>query len=562
MISPIARFKSAYNAFMGRAPTSKTYYYGGTSYRPDRTRHRIQNERSFVNSIYNRLSVDGSSIDIKHVQLDKTGNYKNTIDDFLNMVLSSDANMDQTGRAMINDLIYSILDEGCVALFPSVTTVDPYKTDSYEVCEVRVAKIIEWYPYQVKIEAYDETTGQKKQVVIDKRLVPIIENPFYAIMNEPNSTLQRLIRTLNQLDRLNEDSTSGKMDLIVQLPYPIKNEAKLKIAEQRRKDIETQLTESRYGVAYIDGTEKVIQLNRPIENNLWEQVKDLKTELLNQMGITMEILNGTADPKTMTNYYNRIVEPILTAIIEEIDRKWISKNSKTRGHGIRFFRDPFKLIPVTELAEIADKFTRNEIMTSNEIRVRIGLPPSDDPKADKLINSNLNQPEENATEVETKIVEHSQDIFHYGMPRRSGRYPYGSGDRPFQSNEIGKSKNPDGSNSYTIKDSNGSILSEVKIYNFDIKNFDWSLMADVVTQKDYRGKGMATKLINMAYDDLRSNSNNGLYLFVAKDNINAIKLYEQLNFEHVKTYSLEDGDYFIMAKGNDKIDQLKSMNFT
>lgn len=393
------RFKSAYNAFMGRAPTSKTYYYGGSGSRPDRTRHRIQNERSIINSIMNRIAVDASIIDVKHVLLDKNGYYKETIYDSLNRLLSLDANIDQTGRSLILDLVYSMMDEGCVALFPTHTTEDPYTTDSYKVLSARVAKIVEWFPTEVRIEAYNEITGRKEQVVVYKRFVPIIENPFYSTMNEPNSTLQRYIRVLNQLDKINEQNSAGKMDLIVQLPYTIKNDAKKAIAEDRRKSIEAQLTGSQYGIAYIDGTEKVIQLNRSVENNLWAQAKELKSELFDEIGITMEILNGTADEKTMTNYYSRIIEPILTAIVEEIERKWLSRTAQTQGQGIRFFRDPFKLAPVGEVAEMSDKLTRNEIMTSNEIRVRIGLPPSDDPKADKLINSNLNQPQENETKI-------------------------------------------------------------------------------------------------------------------------------------------------------------------
>lgn len=394
------RFKSAYNAFMGRAPTDvRTIYYGGSSHRPDKIRHRIQNERSIVNSIYNRIAVDGSSIDVKHVKLDDKGNYSETIEDSLNRVLTKDANVDQTGRAMFRDLIYSMLDEGCVAIFPTDLTMNPKYTDAYEVLEVRIGKIIEWYPKDVRIEVYNENTGQKEQLVAEKRYTPIIENPFYSIMNEPNSTLQRLIRVLNQLDRLNEQASAGKMDLIVQLPYLVKGEAKTRQAEERRKNIEAQLTGSQYGIAYIDGTEKVIQLNRPVENNLWAQAKELKEDLFNQMGLTMDILNGTADEKTMLNYYSRIIEPILTATVEEIERKWLSRTAQTQKQSVRFFRDPFKLVPVLDIAEIADKFTRNEIMTSNEIRSKIGLEPSSDPKADMLINSNLNQSKERLGEA-------------------------------------------------------------------------------------------------------------------------------------------------------------------
>lgn len=400
MPSPIERFKSAYNAFMGRDPTTRTVYYGGSSSRPDTTRRRIQNERSIINSIYTKFSVDASSIDIKHVRLNEEKNYKETIFDSLNRVLSSDANIDQTGRSFIRDAIYSMLDEGCVALFPIYTSVNPAITDSYEVLSARVGKILEWYPKHVRLEVYDENVGRKVQIMAEKRYVPIIENPFSTIMNEPNSTLQRLIRVLNQLDRVNEQTSSGKLDLIVQLPYLVRSEAKQKQAEERRNNIEAQLTNGKYGIAYIDGTEKVIQLNRAVENNLWTQAKELKQDLFDQMGLTMEILNGTANESTMLNYYSRIIEPILTAIVEEIERKWISLTAQSQGQGIRFFRNPFKLIPVGQLAELSDKLTRNEIMSSNEIRtMAIGLPPSDDPKADKLQNSNINQPEEKEVDV-------------------------------------------------------------------------------------------------------------------------------------------------------------------
>lgn len=411
MASPLDRFRSAYNAFMGRAPTNRTYYYGGSGSRPDRTRHRIQNERSIVNSIINRIAVDAASIDVKHVRVDDDGDYVETMNSRLNRVLTSDANIDQTGRAMLQDFIYSMLDEGCVALVPTDLTADPNFTDAYEVIEARVGKIVEWFPKHVLVEVYNEETGRKDQLLLEKRYTPIIENPFYSIMNESNSTLRRLIRVLNQLDLVNEQNSAGKMDLIVQLPYLVKGDSKKRQAEERRKNIEAQLTGSQYGIAYIDGTEKVIQLNRPVENNLWNQAKELKEDLFNQMGLTMAILNGTADDKTMLNYYSRIIEPILTAIVEEVERKWISRTAQSQNQGIRFFRDPFKLVPVGDLAEISDKLTRNEIMSSNEIRVRVGLPPSKDPKADQLINSNLNQPEEKKTEEvqeETDKIDLSQ----------------------------------------------------------------------------------------------------------------------------------------------------------
>ena len=402
MAFPFDRFKSAWNAFMRRDPTVTKYWYGGSGTRPDRTRHRIQNERSTINSIYNRMAVDASSIDIKHVRLNDDGNYDKTINSHLNDVLTKEANIDQTGRAMIRDVVYSMLDEGCIALVPTDLTEDPNVTESYEVLEARVGKVVEWYPQEVRVEVYNEMTGKKEEVIANKRYTPIIENPFYSIMNEPNSTLQRLLRVLNQLDRVNEQNSAGKMDLIIQLPYPTKSAARKREAEDRRKNLEEQLSGSQYGVGYIDASEKVIQLNRSVENNLWNQAKELKEELLNQLGMTMEILNGTADEKTMLNYYSRVIEPILTAIIEELERKWISKTAQSQGQAVRFFRDPFKLVPISNIADIADKFTRNCIMTSNEMRSKIGLEPSKDPKADQLINSNLNQPEEESEK--TKVV--------------------------------------------------------------------------------------------------------------------------------------------------------------
>lgn len=410
MAFPFERFKSAWNAFMGRDPTVTKYWYGGSGTRPDRTRHRIQNERSIINSIYNRIAVDSSSIDIKHVRLNNDGNYDKTMDSHLNDVLTKEANIDQTGRALIRDVVYSMLDEGCIALVPTDLTADPDVTESYEVLEARVGKIVEWYPQEVRVEVYNETFGKKEEVVVDKRYTPIIENPFCSIMNEPNSTLRRLLRVLNQLDRVNEQNSAGKMDLIIQLPYPTKSAARKREAEDRRKNLEEQLSGSQYGVGYIDASEKVIQLNRSVENNLWNQAKELKEELFNQLGMTMEILNGTADEKTMLNYYSRIIEPILTAIIEELERKWISKTARSQGQAVRFFRDPFKLVPISNIADIADKFTRNCIMTSNEMRSKIGLVPSKDPKADQLINSNLNQPEEESEQTKVVNGEEKNDL--------------------------------------------------------------------------------------------------------------------------------------------------------
>lgn len=392
------RIKNGWNAFKGRDPTKPLYGYG-SSFRPDRIRLSRTNARSIVNSIYNRIAIDVSAMNVEHVRLDENGNYKETINDELNRVLTRSANNDQTGRALFQDIVMSMFDEGCVAVIPVDTDIDPENTESYKINSLRTGKIVEWYPYEVRVEAYDERVGRKKEIILPKGLVAIIENPFYSIMNEPNSTLQRLIRVLSQLDRTNEETSAGKMDLIVQLPYTVKSKARQIQAESRRKDLEAQLTGSQYGIGYIDGTERVIQLNRSIENNLWTQAKDLTLDLYNQLGLTQSIFDGTADEKTLLNYYDRTVTPTITAIVEEMERKWLSKTAIAQRQAIRYFRDPFKLIPVSQLAEMSDKLTRNEIMTSNEVRAVIGLKPSNDPKADELRNSNLNHPEdENAQE--------------------------------------------------------------------------------------------------------------------------------------------------------------------
>lgn len=388
------RFKNGWNAFLGR---DKLYFhpYGGTSLRPDRPRLSRTNSRSIVTSIYNRIAVDVSAMNVNHVKVDENGNYIETVKSDLNNALTTEANLDQTGRELFRDIVMSMFDEGCVAVAPIDTDVDPDDTESYKIYTLRTGRIVQWYPAAVRIEAYNERTGRKQEIEFPKRKVAIIENPFYAIMNEPNSTLQRLIRILSQLDRINEENSAGKMDLIVQLPYVIKSKAKQIQAEERRKDLEAQLSGSQYGIGYIDGTERVIQLNRSVENNLWAQAKDLTLELYNQLGLTQSIFDGTADEKTLLNYYDRSINPIITAIVEEMSRKWLSKTARTQGQSIRFFKDPFKLIPVSQLAEMSDKLTRNEIMTSNEVRGIIGLKPSDDPKANELRNSNLNHPDEN-----------------------------------------------------------------------------------------------------------------------------------------------------------------------
>lgn len=389
------RFKTAWNAFMSRDPTldDRWSMYGSSGYgtRPDRTRRKIQNERSIITSVFNRIAVDAASVNVRHVRLNEKDKYQETIADDLNRVLAVEANIDQTGRAFIQDAVQSMIDEGCVALMVTDADVDPENTDSYTVLTARVAKIIEWRPSTIRVEVYNEREGKKVNKILEKRITPIIENPFYAIMNEPNSTLQRLIRVLNQLDKINDTLSAGKMDVIIQVPYLAKTEAKQRQAEERRRSVEAQLTGSQYGIAYIDGSEKVIQLNRPVENNLWNQAQELKEDLFNQMGITMEILNGTADPKAMTNYYTRTIEPILNTLTEEITRKWLSRTAQTQRQAIMYFRDPFKLAPISDIAEMADKFTRNEIMTSNEIRAEVGLPPSDDTRADELRNANINQ---------------------------------------------------------------------------------------------------------------------------------------------------------------------------
>lgn len=386
------RFKNAWSAFLGRAsPARSNYMVMGNASRPDRHQVHYGNDRSIIMTVYNQIAVDCAAININHVRLNKNKRYEDTIEDSLNQVLTIDANVDQTGRAFIIDSVISMLDEGCVALVPTVTDKDPNLTESFEVKEVRVGKITEWRPKTIMVEVYNEDTGKKETIEVAKKWTPIVENPFYMTMNIPNSTAQRLMRVQGQLDRANEAFNPGKLDLIVQLPYMVKSEAKRKQAEQRRKDIEEQLTGSAYGIAYTDGTEKVIQLNRSLENNLWTQYKDLTEQLFNQLGLSQAIFDGTADEATTLNYYNRTIEPILSALTEEMERKWLSKTARAQGQAIRFFRDPFKLVPVAQLAEISDKLSRNEIMSSNEIRSVIGLKPDKNPKSDMLINSNLNQ---------------------------------------------------------------------------------------------------------------------------------------------------------------------------
>lgn len=390
-----SRFKNAWNAFRNREPTKVFQDIGyGYSYRPDRFHLTRGNERSIVTSVYNRIALDVAAIDIRHVQLDAEGQFCDVVQSGLNNCLSTESNLDQTGRAFIQDAVMSMMDEGCIAIVPVDTDDDPDDTTGYQILSMRVGRILDWYPKHIRVELYNEETGRKQDIVVPKSTVAIVENPLYAVINEPNSTMQRLIRKLNLLDAVDEQSSSGKLDLIIQLPYVIKTEARRKQAEKRRKDIEQQLAGSKYGIAYTDGTERITQLNRSLENNLMKQIEYLTSMLYSQLGITQSILDGTADDKTMLNYYNRTIEPIIAAIVDEMKRKFLSKTARSQNKSIKFFRDPFKLVPVADLAEISDKFTRNEIATSNEIRQVIGWKPSDDPKADELRNSNLSQPNE------------------------------------------------------------------------------------------------------------------------------------------------------------------------
>ena len=387
-----SRLKHAWDAFTNKDPT-RYYQNLGASYssRPDRPRLTRGNERSIITSVFNRIALDTAAISIQHCKLDKNGRLIEIIDSKLNDCLNVEANVDQTGRAFIQDVVMSMLDEGCVAIVATETTLDPKITDSYDVLSLRVGKIVDWYPAHVRVRVYNENTGHKEEIILPKKLVAIIENPLYAVINEPNSTMQRLIRKLNLLDAIDEQSGAGKLDLIIQLPYTIKSDARRQQAEDRRKSIEMQLAGSKYGIAYADATERITQLNRPVENNLMKQIEYLTSMVYSQLGITQTILDGTADDKTMLNYYSRSIEPIISAIVDEMKRKFLSKTARTRKQSIEFFRDPFKLVPVNDIAEIADKFTRNEILTSNEIRQIIGIRPSNDPKADKLINSNISQ---------------------------------------------------------------------------------------------------------------------------------------------------------------------------
>ena len=397
-----SRLKHAWNAFRNRDPTQNYGDVGTTYYRrPDRIHLTRGNERSIVTSVFNRIALDVSAIGIKHCRIDENGRYLYDIKSGLNNCLNLSANTDQTGRAFMQDAVMSMLDEGCVGLLPIETDLDPKVTQSYDILSMRTCKIIEWRPAHVKVRVYNEETGKKEEIVVPKKMIAIVENPLYAVINEPNSTMQRLMRKLSLLDVTDEQTASGKLDLIIQLPYVIRTEARRQQAENRRKDIEMQLSGSKYGIAYTDGTERITQLNRSLENNLMKQVEYLTSLLYSQLGITQTVLDGTADEQTMLNYYSRTIEPIISAIADEMKRKFLSKTARSQLQTIAFFRDPFKLVPVNNIAEIADKFTRNEILTSNEIRQIIGMKPSDDPKADELRNSNISQSkEEGASELE------------------------------------------------------------------------------------------------------------------------------------------------------------------
>lgn len=412
----IGKVKHAWDAFKNPSRLDYNPYPNvgvASSIRPDRHRMTMSNEKSVVNSVYNQISLDVASVSIQHVRLDENERYLETIKSGLNECLTLDANVDQTGRAFMQDVVISMFDEGCVAIVPVETTADIHKENSFDIHSLRVGQILEWYPAHVRVRLYNEKTGRSEDLLLPKTNVAIVENPLYTVMNEPNSTLKRLIAKLNLLDAVDTQSGSGKLDIIIQLPYVIKNEARRIQAEKRRKDIEMQLAGSQYGIAYTDGTEKITQLNRPAENNLMKQITYLTSTLYSQLGLTESIFDGTADEKTMLNYHNRTIEPILSAIVDELKRKFLTKTARSQKQSIMIFRDPFKLVPVSELADIADKFTRNEILSSNELRSIVGYKPSKDPQADELRNKNLNvsgaDKKEKTEREETPIKEEDDD---------------------------------------------------------------------------------------------------------------------------------------------------------
>lgn len=387
-----ARLRQAWNVFFNKDPSGMSQTGIGYFQRPDHVRFNRGTERTIVTSVYNRIAMDAASVNLRHIRLDDNNRFLEVIESGLNNCLSLESNIDQTGRAFIQDVVMSMLDEGVVAVVPVDTTLNPRVTNSYDILSMRTAKILEWYPSDIKIQIYNDRTGNKEEIIIPKSTAAIIENPLYAVINEPNSTMQRLIRKMNLLDVVDEQSGSGKLDLIIQLPYVVKSEGRRQQAELRRKDIESQLAGSKYGIAYIDGTEHVTQLNRPAENNLMSQVEYLTNMLYSQLGITQAVLDGSADERTMLNYFNRTVEPILSAIVDEMKRKFLTKTARSQKQSITFFRDPFRLVPINQISEIADKFTRNEILSSNEVRQIVGMKPSNDPKADELRNKNLSAP--------------------------------------------------------------------------------------------------------------------------------------------------------------------------
>lgn len=409
-----ARISHAWNAFTDQ---DVNYRVGsgemGSSYgvRPDRVRLRYVNERSIISAIYTRIAIDVASIDIRHIRMDENNRYVADINSGLNNCLSLEANVDQTGRAFVQDAIMTCLDKGVIAIVPIDVSESPVDFNSYDIYTMRIGEIVQWFPRHVRVDLYNDRTGRREEITLPKSAVGIIENPLYSVMNEPNSTLQRLIRKLNLLDTVDEQSSSGKLDMIIQLPYVIKSDQRRQQAEQRRKDIEFQLKGSQYGIAYTDGTEKITQLNRPAENNLLKQVEYLTAMLYGQLGLTEEVMNGTADEKAMLNYINRTIEPILSALSDEIKRKFLTKTARTQGHSIQYFRDPFKLVPMSDLAEMVDKFTRNEVFTSNEMRQFMGQKPSKDPKADMLVNSNMPQPAELPAPPPPRITVEQVDPF-------------------------------------------------------------------------------------------------------------------------------------------------------
>lgn len=406
-----SRLKHAWNAFItNRDPTRYIQSLGpGFSSRPDRPRLSRGNERTIVTSIYNRIALDVAGISIKHCRLDDNGRYVSEVNSGLNNCLNLEANIDQTGRAFIQDVVLSMFDEGCVAIVPVDTTLNPKDTNSYDIQTMRTGKIVEWYKHDIKVRIYNDQIGEKQEIILPKNKVAIVENPLYAVINEPNATMQRLIKKLRLLDVSDERTLSGKLDLIIQLPYSTRTDVKKEQAERRREALESQLVDSKYGIAYADATEKIIQLNRSVENNLMSQIEYLTNQLHSQLGLTQSVMDGTADEKTMLNYNNRTIEPIIAAIVDEMKRKFLTKTARTKGQSIMYFKDPFKLVPVNDIAEIADKFTRNEIMTSNEIRQIVGMKPSSDPKADELVNSNISQPEQRLDGELNKDLEEGGD---------------------------------------------------------------------------------------------------------------------------------------------------------